>query len=391
MLILSPTTDSLEIVTSTAVSISYHISYADHTSTGVTAAEVGGTISSATTTTVLSAPAAGTTRQIRGINILNEGNSTSGANEMLVQIDVSGTNTVIYKCLLFGEETAGFTDARGWYSLSLAGRTKNNDDPPYPEGYETPLLKVGGTTEAAGVIYSPYTSALFPTAWVPGTPGLAGRAVNSEAGGLQVAVPLTGYAYLEAMVVSTSIAASVGLIDILWVNSGIAVATPTAQTINSVTFAARDLQETTVGRGVEIGILVATVTGNNVAVTTITMSYTNPDGTAGKTATISSFPATAVAGSIIPFQLAAGDNGVRSIQSITLGSGPNALVSGVIHLIAFRRVITLGCYNINAAENINWNDDGVRILSGSTMLPIQIPTAATATTMQGSVYIHNMD
>jgi hypothetical protein len=212
--------------------------------------------------------------------------------------------------------------------------------------------------------------------------------VNSETGRLEIGVPLTGYAYIEGVVYSTSVATSVGLIDILWVNSGLSVTTTTAQTVNSVTFGARDIQETSNGRGVEIGILVTTATTNAGAVTTITAAYTNADGTGTRNASIPSFPATCVAGSIIPFRYQEGDNGVRSIQTITLGT---TLGGGAISLIAFRRVVQLGCYNVNAAARVFWNDDGVRILSGSTIVPYQIPTATNATTFQGSVYVHNMD
>lgn len=387
MIILAPVTDSLEIVTSADVNLEYNVAYADHTSSGVTAADSAGSISTASTTTVISAAGAGVTRQVRGISVLNT--TSFSVVTICIQIDVSGTNTIIFKCALGAGESINFTEGRGWHSLSDHGRSRDSVTHPYPEGYDVPILKVGNATEAAGVYYSPYASAGFPGAWAPGTPGLAGRAVNSEKGKLEVAVPLTGYAYLEGAVFSTSVATTVGLIDILWVNSGLAPATTTAQTVNSVTFAARDMQETSNGRGVEIGILVTTATGNAGVVTTIAMSYTNADGTGTRNATIPSFPATCVAGSIIPFRYQEGDNGVRSVQTVTLGTTLGA--GAVISLIAFRRVVSLGCYNVNSAASVNWNDDGVRMLSGSTMIPYQIPTATTATTLQGTVYIHNMD
>jgi len=386
MILLAPTTDSLKITTSSATTIEYHISYAEHSSSSVTAVETAGSISSATTTTVFSASPAGVKRQVRGINIINT--SSFDTVTVTVQIDVSGSATAIFKCILKSGESANFAEGRGWHSLSDHGRTRENAVAPYPEGYNIPILKIGNATEAAGVMYFPYASNLFPPQWLPGNPGAAGRAVNSEDGRLEIGVPLTGYAYLEGLVMSSNVATSYGLIDILWLNTGLSTTTTTAQTVNSATFASRDLQESSNGRGVEIGILVTTVTSNAAAVTTITMSYTNADGTGSKTATISSFPATCVAGSLIPFQLAAGDNGVRSIQSLTLGA---SLGTSAISLVAFRRVMTLGCYSANSAARVNWSDDGVRILSGSTIMPIQIPTATTATTIQGTAYIHNMD
>lgn len=386
MILLAPSTDSLEIVTSSATSIEYYVSYAEHSSSSVTAAETAGSISSAATTTVISTSSPGVSRQIRGINILNT--SSFDSLTVTVQIDVSGSNVVIFRCILKSGETVNFTEGKGWHSLSDHGRSRENAVSPYPEGYNIPILKIGNATEAAGVMYFPYASNLFPPQWSPGNPGAAGVAVNSEDGRLEIEVPLTGYAYLEGLVMSSNVATSYGLIDILWKNTGLSTTTTTAQNVNSVAFASRDLQESSNGRGVEIGILVTTVTSNAAAVTTITMNYTNSDGISSRTATISSFPATCVAGSLIPFQLAAGDNGVRSIQSLTLGT---SLGTSAISLVAFRRVMTLGCYRANSASGVNWSDDGVRILSGSTIMPIQIPTATTATTIQGTAYIHNMD
>jgi len=386
MIILAPTTDSLEIVTSAAVSLDYQISYAEHTSTGVTANQTAGNISTATTTTVISTSGSGVTRQVRGINIVNTTNFS--VVTVTIQIDASGTNTVIYKCMLNAGESINFTDGRGWHTLSDHGRSRENVIYPYPEGYEVPILKAGNATEAAGVYYSPYASTGFPDVWAPGTPGVGGRAVSNEVGGLQISAPLTGYSYLEGFVASANVAASLGLIDVLWVNSGLVVTTTTAQTVNSVAFAARDLEETSNGRGVEIGILVTTATTNANAITTVTAVYTNSDGIGTRNASLLTFPQTCVAGSIIPFRYQEGDNGVRSIQTITLGT---SLVTGAISLIAFRRVATVGCYNTNSAARVNWNDDGVRILSGSTILTFQIPTATTATTFQGTAYIHNMD
>jgi hypothetical protein len=48
---------------------------------------------------------------------------------------------------------------------------------------------------------------------------------------------------------------------------------------------------------------------------------------------MASFPATAVAGTLVPFQLATGDRGVQSVQSVTLGT---SYVAGAISLVLFR-------------------------------------------------------
>jgi hypothetical protein len=91
-----------------------------------------------------------------------------------------------------------------------------------------------------------------------------------------------------------------------------------------------------------VGIEVRTATTNAAAVLNATLDYTNSAGTPGRTGTIlptTGIPATAVAGTFIPFMLAAGDAGIRSIQNITLGT---SLGAGAIHLVAYRVIAMAG-------------------------------------------------
>jgi hypothetical protein len=88
------------------------------------------------------------------------------------------------------------------------------------------------------------------------------------------------------------------------------------------------------GNGVIAALEVSATLGNG-AVTNTTISYTDEAGNTGNTGTIASFPASAVTGTLIPFQLGSGDRGVRSIQSITLGT---SYVSGTMHLLLLRPI-----------------------------------------------------
>ena len=102
------------------------------------------------------------------------------------------------------------------------------------------------------------------------------------------------------------------------------------------TAAARDNNGTSNGLGVIAAIYVSTATTNAGAVTNTTISYTNQDGVPGKTGTIPSFPATATAGSMVFVNLAAGDSGVRSVESVTLGTSYGG---GAIHLVLVRPIV----------------------------------------------------
>jgi len=203
------------------------------------------------------------------------------------------------------------------------------------------IVKSSFTGEAVGGLHSTFYVAGRPGAATVPSPGLAGAALTSYAGQIPFPAAVGGknihLARFEAA--QTSSVGSVILCDRLWHNSGIVVTTTTAQTVNSVTWPSRDRNGATLGDGVMVGIEVSTATTNAGAVTNTTMSYTNQAGTSGRTATMASFPATAVAGTFVPFLLAAGDTGVRSIQSVTLGT---SYAAGAAHLVAYRRIAALG-------------------------------------------------
>jgi hypothetical protein len=128
------------------------------------------------------------------------------------------------------------------------------------------------------------------------------------------------------------------LADRLWHNSGIVVTTTTAQTITSAAWPARDRNGSTDGEGVFVGLEVTTGLGNALNTTT-TISYTNSSGTSGRTGTIAAIDASSPIGKFFVFRLDAGDTGVRSIQSITLGA---TLTSGAVSLVAFRPICMVG-------------------------------------------------
>lgn len=204
-----------------------------------------------------------------------------------------------------------------------------------------PFLKTSFTGQAAGGYHSSFYIAGTPGAATAPSPGLAGAALTSYAGQLSFPGAVSGQTvYLAGLDVSS--AANVGsilVVDRLWHNSGIVSATTTAQTVNSVAFPARDATGTTNGVNVLVGLEVSTATTNGAPITNTTMSYTDSAGTAAQTATITSFPANAVVGTFVPFNLATGDVGVRSIQTITLGTSYG---TGVVNLVAYRIIAAAG-------------------------------------------------
>jgi hypothetical protein len=202
-------------------------------------------------------------------------------------------------------------------------------------GFQAPLWfeKIGATMEAAGRFHSYFYTPGIPGAAAVPTSAIGGDALTSYPGQIPYANPGAGNGYVGAFGGAGTQSGRLYLVDRLWHNATITSTTTTGQTVNSATWPARDRNGSTNGDGVLVGIEVSTATSNGSAITNTTLTYTNSAGTASRTATIPDFPATAVAGTFVPFALASGDVGVRSIQTLTLGTSYG---TGVIHLVAYR-------------------------------------------------------
>lgn len=250
------------------------------------------------------------------------------------------------------------------------------------------FIKNGATMEGIGQMHSFWYTAGRPGAATASAPGLAGAAMTSVAGQIPFTNPVSGNTYLARLAASASVAGTLLLLDRLWDNSGIVVTTTTAQTINSVTLPARDLAGSTNGDGVMVALEVQTATTNAAVNTTMTLGYTNQAGTAGKTGTVGSaiplaFPATAVAGTFVPFMLAAGDTGVRSIQSVTLAV---SLAAGAVKLVAYRELARLEVTTANIGNAIDAITAGFpRLYDNTVPFLVWIPTATTAVQVQGQI------
>lgn len=254
------------------------------------------------------------------------------------------------------------------------------------DGYPMSFYKSGTAPEAAGRFYLFAKDAGYPGAWAAGTPGLAGRVLNgvTEPGALPYKNATVGSNYIAALSATATVACQLYLVDLLWVNSGIVVTTTTAQTVSSIAFPSRDKNGATAGTDVQVGILVTTATTNAGAIANTTMSYTNSAGTPGRTATITAlggFPATGVLGTLVPFELAAGDVGVQSIQSVTLGT---SYAGGAVSLVAFRKVAAASCLLANVGSaGTAFVPPGMRVYDGSCLMLLGLMSGTGATVISG--------
>lgn len=182
----------------------------------------------------------------------------------------------------------------------------------------------------------------FPAAAGAPTPGIGGETLDStDAGCIEYYNPSSGNSYLHSLNIESVLLNSGAsgcfllLCDRLWHNSGITVTTTTAQTVNSVTWPARDHNGSTNGAGVLVGLEISTTVGGAAPITNTTVEYTNSAGDTGRVGSFVSIVNGSQATNFYVMTLASGDTGVRSIQSITLGT---SYVSGALHLVAFRPI-----------------------------------------------------
>lgn len=384
MHLLTATTHSLEAITSAAGSLDWTASWIDLDSTTTEPGSADGNITTATTTSIVAAPGAATQRQVKEITLYNAGTANQ---TVTVQRDNSAANRVMVNDTLLPGESLTYTDGAGWAKKSPAQGSGF-------AGRSVSLLKAGTAAEAAGYHYLHHKDSGAPGAWAPGAPGLAGRATDgttvADAGCLPIPNPATGTNYLTKSVVASTVAHFYSLFDFLWINSGLVVTTTTAQTINSVALPARDANGATSGAGCLIALLVTTATTNAAVISNSTISYTNSAGVAGRTATLlagtgTNIPATAAIGTLIFFLLQAGDSGVQSIQTCTLGT---SLVTGAVSLAIVRVLDQVPSTLANVGQIVQQPMlPGVRLYNGVCALLGYLASTTTATVTHASFYV----
>lgn len=392
MINLTSTSDLIRVTTSAASQIEVHASYVDFNGTAVTPGRTNTPyITTATTTTVVPSPGSGVQRNIKHLNITND--HASVACVITVEhTDGTTAEELISVTLLSGENMVLGEDGR-WTHYDANGAVYPPAGKGAYDGYPAVFMKSGTAADTIGYWYCTSKDAGFPGAWSPGTPGINGRVTDGttsgDFGSIPIKNPATGSNYLTELTMGASVNHSHLFFDVLWVNSGIVVTTTTAQSITTPTLPARDVNGTTNGEGCMIAMLTTTANTNAAVISNSTVSYTNSDGTSGRTATLtaiagSQIPATPVVGTIVWFNLQAGDRGVRSIESITLGT---SLGAGAVSLMICRDLANIGTSLVNVQFTRKFSEPGVRLYNGTCMLHCVLASATTATFFNGEVVI----
>ena len=163
MIILKATTESLQLVSSAAANLDYSVSYVDITTTTFSPSTSEGKISSATTTIVLSAPAASTQRQVKLITIANT--HASASNQVYLQKLISATTYMQTPIVtLLAGEAFQYMDGTGWTYYSATGQIKSVQTAGGSNG-QVQLNTGGVLSGSAGLSYDTTNNILaLPTA-----------------------------------------------------------------------------------------------------------------------------------------------------------------------------------------------------------------------------------
>lgn len=247
------------------------------------------------------------------------------------------------------------------------------------------FLKAGTAQPAAGYWFSRWMNAGRPGAGAAPAVGLNGEQVSRAfAGAVAYSNAATGkQKYLSGLELQATGTGAHVLYDRLWQNSGLVVTTTTAQPFVAVPIPARDLNGAGNGHGVEPWLEVYVATGNAAAISTgASISYTNEQGVAGRTGIITTIPLTTVAGTSIPITLQSGDQGVRSVDSVTLGT---TLVSGSVGIVLRRRLASINMAVGNQGDFRGFMDIGQKLHDDMALEFLQLSISAAAQHVFGSV------
>lgn len=194
--------------------------------------------------------------------------------------------------------------------------------------------------QSLGNWYSAWTVAGSPGQGVAPSSGLAGDVPTSATTGAFAFInPASGNTYLGRIaggIVGNGNPKSwaLAVYDRLWHNSGISSTATTAQTVSANDAGAVHLTRPNATTGAEAWWEVYGVMGAGTP--TVTLAYTDQDGNVETTGTSGVLATTMALGRTGQFQLAAGDTGVRSIQTWTASA---TFTSGTIGAV-IRRLVT---------------------------------------------------
>jgi len=127
MLLLTATTDKLQLVTSIAADVDVHASVMDHTlsTDNVEGVKQNTAITTATTTDIVASPASGVVRNVKTLHIQNK--DTADTTDVTILYDQNATDFQMFKATLAPGDTLEYIEGVGFFkttsSVALLDRT----------------------------------------------------------------------------------------------------------------------------------------------------------------------------------------------------------------------------------------------------------------------------
>jgi hypothetical protein len=203
------------------------------------------------------------------------------------------------------------------------------------------LLAAVGNPGAGSLTVGNTANGLVPTDSLPGAPLITDFTSGNQG-------------YITGLDAKNTVISTMRIYDRLFhvgSISALTLATTTLATVPSYLGRVPTVQSG--GRGLELWLEVNAAI--SATATTVTVSYTNEAGVAGRTATLEANISGLIAASMRPFRLQAGDKGVRSVESITVGG--TVATSGTFNVVVCR---PLGDHNILAPSLSEPRQDAFR-------------------------------
>jgi hypothetical protein len=397
---LDATTESLEVQTLSAASTDFAVSWLDLSSGTPTPGSTHGNVASIMTTTIAAAPAASTQRAVTAVSLCNAGVT---AQSVILKHDTSGTERILGRASLAPSECVRWDNNGAMQVSTSTGSPRVQADIPAFSGRSFEFSKSCTAYDTIGYHINCANGTGFPGAFTIGTPGVNGlaRDCSTAAGALITGshvLPnaVTGGWYLTRFGTNANVAGTYGLVDILWQNTGLAVASG-PQAISTPTWPARDVNGGTAGEGVRIAIQVLSSLGNAATIATSTITYVNSNGDPGRTGFLSAaagfqVPVGALISTWVPFTLQAGDTGVQSISSFNSGT---TYTSGTFALAAYRPLaldgVPVANYPSGSLVTRSVLHPGVRLWNGTCFNVVGMGAIATTAPVLTSGIIEIME
>lgn len=244
---------------------------------------------------------------------------------------------------------------------------------------ENSLFSKASVATTAGRWYSHWKSAGVPAAGATPASGAGEAPTSATTGAIKFSNPSgSDKKHLLRLLAGGSVSGILMLVDRLVHTSGLSGTSVAAQAVNSVALTRR-----TDGVGVMVAIEVYTALGATPR--TATISYTNQDGVAGRSGTIS-IPATALASEFIgPMTLQADDTGVLSVQTVTLSGSTGTAGDFGVTLYYVLATIPYSANTVEERDQVLQLQNLPELKTASCLALLTYATAAATGLQQGEI------